>query len=65
MTKVADQIADGSQVTAGHLLRPPAPAVTLGLREALRPKLCESQVAADRRGCDRRSPAVSRGLIVA
>ena len=41
------------------------PAVTLGLREDLRLKFSESQVAAGRRGCDCRSPAVTRGLIVA
>ena len=29
------------------------------------PDFCESQVAAGRRGCDRRSPAVNRGLLVA
>ena len=39
------------------------PAVTLGLREDLRLKFSESQVTAGRRGCDRRSPAVNRGLI--
>ena len=42
-----------------------APAVTLRLREDLRLKLSESQVATGRRGCDRQSPVVNRGLIVA
>ena len=44
---------------------PRQPAVTLGLREDLRLKFSESQVAAGRLGCDRRSPAVNHGLIVA
>ena len=69
-------ITDGSRiqlaVTAGDRWRPAAtcgipwrPAVTLGFREDLRLKFSESQVAAGCLGCDRRSRAVNRGLIVA